>query len=301
MTNKEIEKRCLEEMQQNIPDAEALWQRIESQLPPQNETEKQPMPSIRMQQIRRILPIAACLLLIVSGSVVFLQHSIRNNAVKQESSNNVSMNEIANENFEAEDYAPPMKNEQIAENDEENTAEIRSYASLNFSKSEQKIQIADHSLLGTHDEFFLEEEILKKTECFVFAVAQSGEQDPDTGEIIYQLRVQSCFGIELQQDESLIIRTNSPYILQPGHEYILPLYKQQEEWKLAFECAPQLEMTLDGEVVFHNGWQSLKVLESERILYHKNGADDYFYDRMYITDDDAPEILFTAWESVRSA
>ncbi len=301
MTNKEIEKRCLEEMQQNIPDTEALWQRIESQLPPQKEAVKQPTPSVRMQRIRRILPIAACLLLIVSGSVVFLQQNIRNNASKQESSNTVSMNEIAQEKFEAEDYTPPMKNEQSVEVEMENAEEIRSYTSLNFCESEQKIQITDHSLLDTHDEYFLEDEVLKRTECFVFAVAEYGEQDSDTGEITYQLRIQSSFGIELQQDDLLMIRTNSPYILQPGHEYILPLYRQQEEWKLVYECAPQLEMTLDGEVVFHNGWQSLERLESERILYHKNGADDYFYDRMYITNDNASEILFAAWESVRSA
>ena len=48
MTRKEIEKRCLEEMQQTIPDHEALWQKIEAQRPPQDSQNQKASP-IRMQ------------------------------------------------------------------------------------------------------------------------------------------------------------------------------------------------------------------------------------------------------------
>ncbi len=297
MTRKEIEKRCLEEMQQTIPDTEALWQRIESQLPQQEEAAKQSPQSIRMQHIYRILPIAACLLLTISGAAVFLQ---QDNRIQQESSNTVSMNENANEHFDAEDYMPPIKNEQVQDFEEENTAKFRSYASLNFGKGEQKNHITNPALLGTENEYFHEADVLKRTECFVIAVAEYGNQDPETGDITYQLRVQKTYGSELLQDDLLIIRSKSSYILQPGHEYILPLYKEQDEWKISFECAPQMEFTLNGEVVFHNGWQSLDALESERISCSPSGTHDYFYDRMYITRENVPELLIAAWENVRS-
>ena len=68
MTRKEIEKRCFEEMQQNIPDREALWQRIEGSL---GEQPAQPeVPHIRVRHTGRyIMTAAACLLVVVGASV----------------------------------------------------------------------------------------------------------------------------------------------------------------------------------------------------------------------------------------
>ena len=81
MTRKEIEKRCLEEMQQTIPDHEALWQKIEAQLPPQDSQNQKASP-IRMQSIRRFMTIAACLLVTVTGAYVLTRQSGMENAVK---------------------------------------------------------------------------------------------------------------------------------------------------------------------------------------------------------------------------
>ena len=69
MTREEMEARCRKEMQQMIPDKEALWARIEDSLPEQTQTEQEaPKPRIRMTVIYRAMAGVACLMLVVAGA-----------------------------------------------------------------------------------------------------------------------------------------------------------------------------------------------------------------------------------------
>ncbi|MBR1554305.1 MAG: hypothetical protein IJ644_02800, partial [Oscillospiraceae bacterium] len=70
MTKKEIEERLQKEMHQNIPDKDALWQKIETRLPEQPVS--QPVRrTIRMTSGSRFMTIAACFLLVIAGMRFF--------------------------------------------------------------------------------------------------------------------------------------------------------------------------------------------------------------------------------------
>ena len=68
MTRKEIEKRCREEMQQNIPDKDALWQKIESQLPEQKPIIQPQKPVIKMHTFYRVMAGVACFMFVLAGA-----------------------------------------------------------------------------------------------------------------------------------------------------------------------------------------------------------------------------------------
>ncbi|MDE6003929.1 MAG: hypothetical protein K2G88_00900, partial [Oscillospiraceae bacterium] len=98
MTRKEIEKRCREEMQENIPDKEALWQKIEAGLPEQENLQSQMQKTrIKLTNMRNIMKAVACFLVIIGGLRIW------NNRTKLKT-NPDYMNEN-NSSYVSEDYA----------------------------------------------------------------------------------------------------------------------------------------------------------------------------------------------------
>ncbi|MBQ8011567.1 MAG: hypothetical protein IJ265_08440 [Oscillospiraceae bacterium] len=299
MTRKEIEKRCLEEMQQTIPDHEALWQKIEAQLPPQDSQNQKASP-IRMQSFRRFMTIAACLLVTVTGAYVLTRQSGMENAVKHEQS------DTANEHMDA----PEQEGEHFAPNQPEDftpietlppeNSGIRTYASLGLPVSDTAVHVPDPDKLTAGTQLFHEESVLAKTECFVDVIVYSGNQSPETGQMVYLLEVVDVYGTDaFAAGETFWMHSSSPYVLQKDHEYVLPLYQNEFHWELVNESAPQIELTADGEAVYHNGWKSLESEASEPLLYEQNGTDDYFYDRMYITQNAVLCDFLAEWEASR--
>lgn len=298
MTRKEIEKRCLEEMQQNIPDSEALWQRIEAQLPPQEEVSSEPSHiTVHVTQMRRILTTAACLLVAVTGAALISQHSRLNTAHKSESNDAPAVQEAP---MHADDEAAE-KTDSPEQNASESEAPdgLRTYASLHLPDS---MGSAAYTVSGTQGEYFSESAVLAKTDCFVDVQVTDVRQDAETGELIYTLSVLGTYGdTAIRVDESLNICSETAYMLEQNHLYLLPLSETAGKWSLAYECAPQIEMTLDGEAVHHNGWHSLMNDRSEPLLYEQYGEDDYFYDRMYLAQNEDIRNFLKEWEEIKNA
>ncbi len=294
MTRKEIEKRCLEEMQRSIPDTEALWQRIEQQLPPQEEIPK-PTATIKMTRTRRILSIAASLALIVAGAAVFTQQERMNSAPSNtKSEDHIQMEQPAEEKYEAEQSPiqseskhPPMTNA---------TKQLRSYASLNIPHTNTTLSL---SATGTEGEYFSERDVLEKTQCFVYAKVIRVSEGSVSGEIRYDLEIRNVYGSH-EPKGTVSVSSITAYLLEESHLYLLPLYYENEQWNLSYECAPQIEMTLDREAVHHNGWNSMMNDLSEPLLYEQHGTDDYFYDRMYLTDWDVIHAFLAEWEASKN-
>lgn len=300
MTRKEIEKRCLEEMQQTIPDHEALWQRIEAQLPPQ-ESQNQKTSPIRMQSFRRIMTIAACLLVVVTGAYVFSQPSVLKNS--DEAENTDSMHEYADApEQDGADFAPDQPGDNVLQETQQQTNNgIRTYASLGLPVSENGVLVLDADKLTAGTQLFHEESVLARTECFVDVIVSSGSQSPDSGEIVYLLEVVDAYGTDaFTAGEKFFLHSSTPYVLQMDHEYVLPLYRSSlNRWELVNESAPQIELTPEGEAVYHNGWKSLESEASEPLLYEQNSTDDYFYDRMYITQNAVLCDFLAEWDASR--
>ncbi len=294
MTRKEIEKRCLEEMQRSIPDSEALWQRIEQQLPPQEEA-SQPTANIKMTHTRRILSIAASLALIIAGAAVFTQQERMNSAPSNNmSEDHIQMEQPAEEKYEAEQF--PIQSESDETHIADSTKQLRSYASLNIPHTDFPVSL---SAAGTQGEYFSERDVLEKAQCFVYARVDRLSEGSAHGEIRYDLEIQNVYGSQ-EPEGSISVSSITAYQLEENHLYLLPLYYENEQWHLTYECAPQIEMTLDREAVHHNGWHSIMNSLSEPLLYEQHGADDYFYDRMYLTDWAVINAFLAEWEASKN-
>ncbi len=97
---------------------------------------------------------------------------------------------------------------------------------------------------------------------------------------------------------SPIIGTPGPqahtlYQLQEGGVYLLPLTVRNGDWEMVFPYAPQIQKTVDGQYLFHSGYYSLVGEGAFLVLGNQEGPNDYYYDRMFLREDDAflPELV----------
>ena len=340
MTRKEIEKRCREEMQQNIPDKDALWQKIESQLPEQKTMIQPEKPVIKMHTFYRVMAGAACFMFVLAGASLVKLGTNKTEMMKapaSDSSTAIQMDDEAYENH-ADD------GDDSADNVADEIAPAENSASANQSASSPKSDTADsvtaeytegmkkYSDLEFHGEYdffpdnndinttplsadgqyFNEEDVLKKSQVFV-EVLITGHSQLTTGEILYTAQVNDVYGAEkirekIWNEETLTILTKSPYLLVNGHDYVLPLYlsEDSENWNLSYECDPQIELKKDLQVIYHNGWYTLTegadeyADGSEPLLYDSIGVDDFFYDRMYLTGYKALVELYTKFDEMQA-
>lgn len=232
MTRKELEQQMKTEMQQNIPDKEALWLKIEQQLPEQSVSVEQKRIS---HSGRKWLSLAACLLLVFAGVKFFpnrenIPSETQNSGVNQE--------------------------EQI-----------------------------DLTQLGTTGEYFNEDDILTRTDLFIDVKISSAHQLKN-GNMQYVLEILDVYGGEWNESE-IELETESAYLLKENHEYVLPVYftERNKAISLSYECAPQIERTQENQLLIPNSWYTLMQGDVIPVEYAKYGRDDYFYDRMYLTND----------------
>ncbi|MDE5883654.1 MAG: hypothetical protein K2H29_01030 [Oscillospiraceae bacterium] len=300
MTRKETEQKCREMMQENIPDKEALWMKIESGLSQQQQSE---IPArhahISVVMMRRILTMAACLLLVFGGLRMY--HNRENlQSEKSEIAENYGYDADANCDAVADDYEAAAPEESVKNSQEK---AILRYQDLQILKNQEIRENADLSRLGVQDAYFNESDILSKTELFLDVQVLNGYQNQETGEMQYILKILDVYGGDLEISE-FVMTSRSAYVLEKDHEYVIPVYQDsgnsgaQRNWSLVYECAPQIEKTQDHQIIFPNGWQSVMQSDpdAEPVLYDSYGKDDYFYDRMYLTGDTAIEILIQTWQ-----
>ncbi len=282
MTRKEIEKRCREEMQQNIPDREALWQKIEANLPEQPVNQKS---QISMIAFRRILGAAACFLLITVGLKFMIPKTLSNAPASSDAHT---------------DYVEEF--EDAADAELLPQTEFIKYSDLKLAQEKEELQI-NYQQLGTQEEYFNEDAILSKTEYFFDVKVIAENQDDTTGEMIYQLSVIHVLGGDREgesENSEITLRSHSAYVLKQDHEYILSLLYDQknQNWQLSYTCAPQIEKTQDQKLIIPNGFYTLMQGETTPVLYDSYGKDDYFYDRMFLTEEMNLQLLIQKWETL---
>ncbi len=308
MTRKEIEKRCREEMQQTIPDKEALWERIESRLPEQQPAQQPAGKRSHIQMMAFARIAAACLLLVIVGAKSYQMFQKSLHPAKTDENQSYftaeeSSGEEAEDSPKGEADAWDAKYGDAAEENE-------GIAAPEASTSDEKelLHYSDLAVPGSgsiplsvplkapEGSYFSEADVLEQTECFVDVIVQDGVQEPDTGAVVYSMEVVDCYGAEVPEN-SLTIVSDTPYLLEIGHEYVLPLRQTEDAaWALTDACAPQFERTQDGKVLFQSGWYSLMTEESVPVLCDSRGTDDYFYDRMYLTGYAELEAFLREWE-----
>ncbi len=278
MKKHEIEKRCREEMQQSIPDMDSLWMRIENNLPEKNPESIQSIQKTT-SHFRQIAGIAACFLIVLAGISVFTE---KGGLKEEKTDSETGMNNVS----EMNEYDGRI----------EKSTGLQADGSLVIQRSARIAGKVDLTKLGTDGMYFDEDTVMEQAECFVDVQVKDGEQDARTGLVTYKMQVVDVYGDSaLSAGDTVRLTSCTAYILEADHEYVLPLYSDNGRWQLAGECAPQLERTQDGRVVFHSGWYSLMREWSEPLQYKQISADDYFYDRMYLTDFAMVEAMLKDW------
>lgn len=292
-----FENEYIKDMNSSAPDMDSLWEKINAAdtedddisafVSAANECKSV---STRSRQ-RKMLGSAAAAVLIVCISAMALS---QDSDIANETDNRYSMaeeNEISND-CDDMDYDGCPTDEWVYSAD---TSEIYEYESLSLADTPSGIYTALSA--NTEDvEYFVEADVLKKTELFIDCVIlASGQTDGMT--IEYSVQVIHIIGGEVY-DENITVISHSPYELRINREYLLPVYIENDVYVLSYDNAPQIELTQDRELIFHNGWSSLSS-EGHSISYPQIYADDYFYDRMNIAAEASLEKLFESWERLR--
>lgn len=287
MNKKELKKQYIAHCESTAPDMDKLWERIESGLEekPENGVSSKPVRSFNLRWAA-----AAAAVLVLIPSILIGTNNIKSD---MSMSGDAALDEAYQMFAEAKSEttaAASAENFDMA--DSEPTASLPEtiyYEELSFNTYAEEIPVPTAKPFG--DEFFVEERVLAETDIIVDAVVSSVYKG-EGGTVCYVLTAEDgAIG-------SVTVESASPYTLKPDREYILPLKKTENGYRLAFENAPQIERTLDGGLVFHNGWQCLAENSAE-LVYPQAYADDFFYDRMRFSYTDGMASLTEKWRELK--
>lgn len=294
MSNRKIEQLYKSHAENTAPDMDALWERIESKL------EEKSDEAVTSKPIRRNISLtkktalaAACVaaLIIVPAAVRNMDISNSDMAADSAPMAEQTMAEVPAMD-EAVGIAPEenifeeMFNNKAEQNDAATEEFVEAPAEEITGAGQQTIYYEDLQLgyanapltpsgATSGDDFFVEENVLIETDIIVNAYIDR-VYSGGNGEICYEITADN---VETGKTESIYLTSRTPYVMLENRCYVLPLKADETGYSLVFENAPQIERTLDGGYIFHNGWQSLDE-DAFDVIYPQGGVDDFFYDRM---------------------
>lgn len=250
------------------PDMEKLWDRIEGQL--ENKTDKdQTQIKVSRRNYRKFAAAAASLVLIIGGVSLYADIRSESDSVSKHSVETVDKARL--------------------ENREEKT-----YEQLSFSHTDTKAY--EDSYIPKGDDYFTEDSVLEDTDFFADVTVLSARLDSDSAH--HTLRINSLVSKTGEESKTNItIESSTPYIMQENREYFIPLRKENGTYSMAFENAPQIEISLDGDIVFQNGWKSLDD-DSGILKDSQKSKNDYFYDRMRYSSKNDLQDLLAKWRTM---
>lgn len=311
MNKKELKKQYIAHCENTAPDMEKLWEKIESGLEEKTESGVTSKPTKTVNFHKLAVWCTACAAVLIAVPAFIIGANVSKN------SDNVTMSQNDGAAGDMMYAAPTADGAFIekpadAESKDMEEGEVRTETDTTSSLPEM-VYYEELPLAGTvisnipfitadtfGDEFFVEEKVLADTDIIVDAVVDSvTERYYGNGEVTvcYTLKAEDCDNNDMGE---ITIESASPYQLHKNREYILPLKETENGYRLVFENAPQIECTLDGGVIFHNGWQSLEG-NSCWVKYPQNNVDDFFYDRMRFSYTDGMESVTKKWWELKES
>ena len=304
-------------IEEDLPDMNLIWADIESRLDSEESSEKSeitvteatPEPKKSKSPvfviIRNVALCAACAAAVFGVAKFAFSPSMNSSYTAASSTADGAVAENAAPNYaenaaETPEQAEQETNSITAEGGiDEGVSYPIYYENLPLAKSDGK-EIVLTSIPETNG-YFVEDGVLEKTELFMYATVADVTVAADGTKAAYSLT--DCIaadGTAQTETENIIIESASPFIMKTNRRYLLALSRSTDgSFKLAFEEAPQIEVTLDGGLVFHNGWQSL-CESSDELIYPKEKNNEYFYDRMRYSASGNTDVLFAKWKTLRS-
>lgn len=174
------------------------------------------------------------------------------------------------------------------------------YAQLNLA-AYQPVTVPENAVTIPEDTQYFSEAILRDTQLLCSGTVKRVFFEEDASQkavkVVYELALDQVHYAEdyiTGEDrifvKSPIIKTDGDemyilYQLQPEGTYLLPLCKNDGGWELLYPFAPQIQVTGDGEYLFHSGYSSLVNDSTSVVIGSQEGRNDYYYDRMVLRKD----------------
>ncbi len=287
--NKNLKDKYLEHVDNTAPDMDTLWNKIESRLDEKEITNtleiKADENTVKQNKIQPLKKIKIAKLVSTAAAVVVVFTAV--NMFNSKSNDNINLKDSSANDFV--DYNED-NNSEIKDNDKMN------YQSFDLAKTATKAYDSNHQASG--DDYFVEDSVLKQTDFF--ADVRVTKTEIGSQNCTYTLEVINIVTngeVKTPQNKTFSIQSDTPYLLREGREYFIPFREEAGDYKIVFENAPQIEITNDGYLVYHNGWKELDKNSGE-VIYPQSDIDDFFYDRMRFSHTGQIENLIEKWKEV---
>lgn len=313
MNNRKIEQLYKSHTDNTAPDMDALWERIESSLEEKNDEAVTSKPIRRnISFTKKTALAAACVAALIIVPVAVRNMDISNSEMATDSAPMAEQTMAESPAMDGAMGIAPEENifeEMFDNNAEQNDAVAEEVveeapAEESMGAGQQTIYYEDLQLGHANapltpsgatngDDFFVEENVLIETDIIVNAYIDR-VYSGGNGEICYEITADN---VETGETESIYLTSRTPYVMLENRCYVIPLKAGETGYSLVFENAPQIERTLDGGYIFHNGWESLDENAFD-VIYPQGGVDDFFYDRMKFSYGNL-DSLISRWHEVK--
>ncbi|MGN0669131.1 MAG: hypothetical protein ACI4JZ_01155 [Oscillospiraceae bacterium] len=291
MTEEQLKQMLTEETNAAAPDKEALWTKIDAQLKPK----AAPVKRSAVPQLAKITGLAAaCIAAVLLVPAIFNLVKLTNGNIAIGNKSDVSSSQSCSSSYQS-NYSPSNNADSSPAEELPNTKLLR-YDELSFPSYSQTLLKCSGKPFG--DEYFVEQDILAKTDVIIRARVNKVYNTDDNSGICYDVTVTEAFS-EAEISSSLTVVSHSPYPMRRGRDYLLLLNEDENGYHTVFDNVPQTEYTADGGIVYFNGWQSLTTNNSRALIYSEQ-PDAFFYDRMMYSTNGNPSSLIAAWSEIRN-
>lgn len=307
---KNFEKDYINSVDSSAPDMEKLWEKIASSEPQDTDitpfvsaaNECRKISPIRNNTFRAFAAAAAVFIAVICAVSVISDNGIAvtksENAAPSDNGDGFSYDYAAEEAAEEESYPSVIASTGWEYSDRLDKSENLTYLSLDLADTESGIYTA-LSRNTDDEEYFVEDNVLSETDFFLDGKIIS-EEPANDGSIKYTVQLIHAVSDESREfSETEEVYSYSPYALRTGREYLLPISEENGRYTVIFDNAPQIEFTLDRQLVCHNGWKTLTE-NGVYLEYPQTYPDDFFYDRMNLAAESSLENLFDKWESLKA-
>ncbi|MCI9048530.1 MAG: hypothetical protein HFG71_14940 [Hungatella sp.] len=206
--------------------------------------------------------------------------------------------------FQEEDQAAAFGPSSQAETPPAGRPGVVSYSQLSLT-DHAPLTVPAQARTMPEDAQYFSQDMLKGTELLcqatVIEARLETDQDGVPWAVSYQILLDQIYYSQDYVDASSYLTVTAPiieaqsdpgaqshvlYQLQPGASYLLPLTRRDQNWHLLCAFAPQVRITADGEYLFHSGYTTLVNHQTAIVIGSQEGANDYYYDKMLLRDDD---------------
>lgn len=311
MSSSKLTEKYIEALDESCPDMDSIWEKIsmgESEsddLSPFTDAISQCAPR-RKHPLRAAAAVAALFIAAVSLKGFSENISEGKSNASEERHFYQDMQEAAeNADYDLSDNESVLSEENSSEGAKNTVAAVSSWnysARCDYADSYGVLSLAPtESELATglsgSEEYFVEENVLADTDYFLDCKIISAREEDNA--VRYTVEVIHLIGEENTEiDRRTEVISHSPYALRTGREYLLPISGSNGERRVVFDNAPQIEFTADRQIVCHNGWEFSRTGTS--IDYPQVYPDDFFFDRMNLTAENALDGLFEKWRKLNN-